>query len=70
MIGLSFSDINECSRNSDNCEQECTNVLGGFRCSCIDGFILQSDNRTCQGLRTIDCNDVKSNIIFFVICNS
>ena len=42
-------DINECSINSDNCDQLCTNTEGGFNCSCNDGFLLQSDMRSCIG---------------------
>ena len=47
-------DINECSRNSDNCDQLCTNTEGGFNCSCNDGFILQFDMSSCIGEQTHD----------------
>ncbi|XP_067017056.1 uncharacterized protein [Acropora muricata] len=30
-----------------NCDQSCTNTYGGFRCSCVNGFRLASDGKTC-----------------------
>ena len=43
-------DINECSMFNP-CEQMCTNTNGSYQCSCRNGFILKSDNSTCQGNR-------------------
>ncbi len=45
-----YLDIDECSRDLDNCNQLCSNTNGGFSCSCMDGFQLQNDNRTCEGI--------------------
>ena len=45
-----MSDINECQRLLDDCQQECTNTIGSFNCTCRDGFILQDDGRTCEGM--------------------
>ena len=44
-----FPDINECLTNNGGCEQVCTNTEGSFVCSCNSGFILNSDNFTCNG---------------------
>ena len=42
-------DINECSLNSDGCDQLCTNTLGSFQCSCNSGYSLNVDGITCSG---------------------
>ena len=45
-----FIDIDECrSSTLNNCQQTCTNVNGTYQCSCPAGFILKSDNRSCEG---------------------
>eukprot|EP00300_Choanocystis_sp_HF-7_P030550 c39410_g1_i1.p1 GENE.c39410_g1_i1~~c39410_g1_i1.p1 ORF type:complete len:1931 (+),score=181.52 c39410_g1_i1:31-5823(+) len=42
-------DLNECKDNNGNCEQECTNTIGGYYCSCnLPGYKLRPDNRTCE----------------------
>lgn len=43
-------DINECSTSSDNdCDQLCVNTLGGYTCDCRDGYLLDMNERTCNG---------------------
>ena len=44
---LLFSDINECTEGSHNCEQSCTDTTGSFTCSCDSGFTLAADGRSC-----------------------
>lgn len=35
-----ISDINECkSAELNTCEQDCVNTVGGFSCSCREGYI-------------------------------
>ena len=47
---LIFSlDIDECEMETDNCDQTCTNTDGSFACSCLDGFKLSTDHRSCSG---------------------
>ena len=46
---LIYTDIDECSDNSDGCSQICTNTGGSFTCSCRDGYILSSNRKTCLG---------------------
>ena len=41
-------DIDECEGNIDSCAQICTNTNGSFQCSCVSGYSLSSDRRTCQ----------------------
>ena len=48
-------DIDECSMFSP-CEQECTNTDGSYQCSCTEGFILKSDNSTCEGKNYFNVN--------------
>ena len=42
-----FSDINECSEGTDNCDQRCTNTDGSYTCSCNSGYTLAEDGRSC-----------------------
>lgn len=45
--------INECTTTDekfmDNCDQECTNTIGSYSCSCQDGYMLQEDGTSCEG---------------------
>ena len=44
------TDINECTANTSTCEQLCSNTIGSFVCSCVDGYRLNiTDNSTCDG---------------------
>ena len=45
---LSTSDIDECLAETDLCEQNCTNTLGSYDCSCRDGF--DEDGFNCIGM--------------------
>jgi len=43
------ADVDECLEGLGvNCQHECINVAGSFRCSCREGFQLIDDTR-CQG---------------------
>ena len=44
------ADLNECAEGLDDCSQTCTNTDGGFTCSCVSGYQLLSDNKTCEGI--------------------
>ena len=43
-------DIDECTNNTHNCTQTCTNTDGSFTCGCNSGYVLDSDGVTCNGL--------------------
>ncbi|CAL1534458.1 unnamed protein product, partial [Lymnaea stagnalis] len=46
---LQCQDIDECSNVSlNNCSQNCTNLEGGFSCSCFDGFSYNGILGTCE----------------------
>ena len=53
-------DIDECFNKTDLCDHNCTNTEGGYNCSCLNGFLLLEDERTClfQGnlLHFLDLN--------------
>ena len=40
-------DIDECKEDTSDCEQECMNTEGGYKCSCVGGYTLNDDNATC-----------------------
>ena len=44
------SDTNECSEGTHNCSQICNNTHGSFTCACNDGYHLDIDNVTCNGM--------------------
>ena len=57
-----YTDTNECLQENggcicdklsdSSCTAGCQNTEGSFECSCSDGHILQSDERTClQGMK-------------------
>ncbi|CAF0886571.1 unnamed protein product [Adineta steineri] len=41
-------DIDECEEDPYTCHQHCLNTNGSFICGCDDGFILQTDGRSCK----------------------
>ena len=43
-----FVDKNECETDNGGCTHTCTNYVGGFNCSCNDGFQLMNDKKGCQ----------------------
>ena len=47
---LNFSlDVDECTRGTSGCDHNCTNTNGSYYCTCMDGYVLESDNHTCTG---------------------
>lgn len=51
--GIIDQDLDECE--DEPCDYTCNNVPGSFQCSCADGFVLHSDNRSCDGMhRCVD----------------
>ena len=43
-------EINECASSSSPCEHSCTNTDGSFQCSCNNGYLLDDDGRSCDGM--------------------
>ena len=50
---ISPIDINECESNNGNCSQSCTNTNGSYICSCLSGYMLSVDKKTCDGKCTV-----------------
>ena len=44
-----LSDVNECTQNTDGCQQRCVNTPGSIMCECNSGYSLNGDGRTCSG---------------------
>ena len=42
-----FADTDECLDSNGGCDHTCTNLEGGFECSCHMGYNLAADSRTC-----------------------
>ncbi|XP_076353916.1 epidermal growth factor-like protein 7 [Tachypleus tridentatus] len=42
------TDVDECSKKVKSCEHDCINTPGSYRCQCHNGFILQSDAKSCR----------------------
>lgn len=38
--GYTCTDVDECARGTDSCEQHCTNTIGSYECSCDPGMKL------------------------------
>ena len=54
MANILNVDIDECGEEgTSNCTQICNNEDGGYSCTCIDGYQIDSDNRTCKGISVI-----------------
>ena len=53
-IIINITDIDECSEKTSGCEQSCKNTDGSFTCSCLEGYSLNDDNRTCNMSKSLD----------------
>ena len=53
-----FSDINECTASTHNCESSatCVNNPGSFTCTCAAGYSLKSNGLGCDGKMTNKLN--------------
>ena len=49
-----FEDVPDCDIDNGNCEQICTNFIGGYNCSCKEGFLLFEEGLlTCNGIMSV-----------------
>ena len=46
--------MDECTISNGGCEHQCTNLIGSYECSCIEGFVLKSDGRNCSGMSVVE----------------
>lgn len=42
-----LSDQDECAVYGA-CSQTCVNTHGSYTCGCVEGYVLQPDNRSCK----------------------
>ena len=49
-INFKNIDVNECGTNNGGCQQQCTNTVGSYSCSCYTGYTLNSNGKTCTGM--------------------
>ena len=42
--------MDECADSLDSCQQNCTNTVGSVVCSCNEGFELNADGFSCNGM--------------------
>ena len=47
---FSFTDVDECATNNGECDQKCSNLIGGYECSCYAGYRQSITNqKRCDG---------------------
>lgn len=68
------TDIDECTRGIDGCNQTCTNEIGSYSCSCGSGYRLSFDRHGCDDINecalvTDSCNQICINTIGGYICS-
>ena len=56
LCSIFHSDIDECIHGLDGCNHNCTNTVGSYFCTCMDGYELESNNHTCTGDGWISLN--------------
>lgn len=47
MTNFLYLDVDECE-DPNKCHQHCLNTNGSYICGCNDGFVLQSDAKSCK----------------------
>lgn len=43
-------DDDECRLGSNSCEHTCQDIQGFYTCSCREGYVLDTDGQTCNGI--------------------
>ena len=47
MMSIFLLDQDECAIYG-TCSQTCVNTYGSYACSCVEGYLMQPDNRSCR----------------------
>ena len=58
MYDFSHTDFDDCSIDNGGCEQNCTNEIPTFSCSCREGYSLDSNKLNCTGMLDCYCSTV------------
>ena len=53
-ITYNDTDINECANHNGECQQNCQNTIGSYSCSCLTGYLIDSNGYNCTGLNNTD----------------
>ena len=53
-ITLFNIDVDECLEGTHECVQNCHNTIGSYACSCNIGFVIDVDERSCDGKNEIN----------------
>ena len=53
--GVTCRDVDECEAGLHECQQQCVNTAGGFKCECNPGYELNDDGSTCSGMQIKRC---------------
>ena len=43
-------ETDECAASPSPCQHVCTNTVGSFQCSCNNGYLIDSDETSCNGM--------------------
>lgn len=57
LFSLNFSEYLD---GSSSCSQRCENKIGTYKCSCVDGYSMTSDDHTCKRVDPV-CHSVLKN---------
>ncbi|CAH1266864.1 FN1 [Branchiostoma lanceolatum] len=49
LIGRNATEPDECATVNGRCDHMCSNIPGGYRCQCLQGFKLMADAHGCGG---------------------
>ena len=63
-----YLDVDECTIANGECEHVCINTGGSFYCDCRDGYMLESNNRTCEGNE--NPYTLKPEMILYCMCTA
>lgn len=45
--GYVCDELDECTLDNGDCTQNCNNTAGSYYCSCLSGYMLLDDRKTC-----------------------
>lgn len=57
-------DIDECTEETDDCDQVCSNTEGSYTCDCNNGYKLGIDGKTCS--RKLSPPNAQDNVNHYV----
>ncbi|XP_048008378.1 mannan-binding lectin serine protease 2-like [Megalobrama amblycephala] len=58
-----IQDVDECTDPENECTQLCNNYIGGYRCFCRPGYVLDPDEHTCHVSCSEDRNGSREGVL-------